>query len=119
MSRTLYLTDDDNPRQGEIWTAVVCADTVRVGGREAVLVSFDPPIQRRSGASLRRALLVPRSRSGSIDELRFGHLAKPTSVFVYEISGDSDEVRPDLPETQVRVAIWGLVGETPDSLQHR
>jgi len=114
VATTLYLIDDDDPREFKPRLATIVRDDVRVEAQRGVVVTINPPIEHAAGGPLGAAILVPRHKDVSIDDIRAGAREKPASVFVCRFEGDLGELPRQLTKTEVRIALWGLVSGSLD-----
>jgi hypothetical protein len=115
MSNRLYLINDDEPRAFVPRVATIVRDAVRVGNREGIFVVIEPPIENSAGNPLAAAILIPRHKDVSIDDLRGGAVRKPASVFVCRVKGDPPQPQAELLDVhEVTISFWGLVSGSPD-----
>ena len=116
MTRLIYLVDDDGSSHFAPRALTVREESVVIDGRELIPVSIQPPLESAKGGTLGLALLLPRSREASSDDIRHGPMQKPMRVSVYRIASDASDLPDDLTKNDVTVALWGLVGESVESL---
>src|SRR5438128_452834 len=104
MPTKMYLVNDDQPWQFPARVATIVRDDVRVGDQSGVVVTIDPPIENAAGGSLATAILVPRHRNVSIEDLRRGATLRPVSVFVCRFKGEPNELDSLLTKNDVQIS---------------
>jgi hypothetical protein len=116
--RTLYLINADEPWKFEARKATIIREHLRIGETEAVVVSIEPPLDPYPGGPLASAILAPRHRNVSIDEIRNGPLHEPANVFVCRFQGLADQLPEQMVREDVVIALWGLLSESLDFKRH-
>jgi hypothetical protein len=111
----MYLINDDEPGQFAPRVATIIGDDVEVEDKPAVVVRIEPRIENLVGGPLEAAILVPRHRSVTGEDLRQGAKRRPLSVFVGRFVGEPDRLPRKLSKDDVRIVFWGLVSGSPVS----
>lgn len=114
MHTTLFLINDDAPKQFPARVLKVLREDVRLNGQPGIVVRVEPPIEHAAGGPLATALLVPRHRHVNVDDLSGGTLARPACVFVCRFDGDAEGLPNELGRDDVSIVFWGLVNTSFD-----
>jgi hypothetical protein len=105
----LYLTNDDQPTQFSPREMTIVRKDVFVEGKQGLLVTITPTLEHTIGGPLREAILVPRHKDGSVEDICSGQMKKPTSVFVCRLYDPEQSLKADILKEQVAILFWGLV----------
>jgi hypothetical protein len=115
----MYLINDDEPDQFAPRLATIVRVDVEIEDKPGVVVRIEPPIENLVGGPLETAILVPRHRNVSGDDLRQGAKRHPLSVFVCRFVGEPDRLPPQLSKDDIKIVFWGLVSESLDFNRRR
>jgi hypothetical protein len=111
VSGPLYLRNDDDPGRFTSRKIGVLA-RVRVGGKDGVLVSLQPPLEVDRGWPLATVILISRDLDDSVEDLWRGAVSTPRRVWVCRIKQERqgiDSTKQEYTWDEVSGHLWGRV----------
>jgi hypothetical protein len=111
---SLFLINDDEPRQFTPREVTIIRDDLRVEGQPALAISIEPTLENAAGGRLGAALLVGRHRDVVLSDFVQNPTSKGVSVFVCRFEGDIANLPRHIAKSQVSIVFWGRLGGSKD-----